>query len=320
MAKLEDSRYRELLKALQSQDPEHLDFLLKPRDPYAIRDELENSLGRHVAENYDLPKTRLNELFEKKIEMPKIISDPSQLQGNEALYRYLEGGKNPEIIVNPKRGHFEQLGDMLHELGHHKDVVSGYDPEDIAKSIHNPSKLAGLDAAEKYFEGHHEKGLFGLEALKNLLKSGKIKSVAALLGPAAIGMGALGATQDAMAGDMTGAALKGASVIDPTGITSAASTIKERLEMSPEDAKVASAQDRLSALPVGLDIEQSAIDQADDHVETLNSQANHLKAMANHAKAQNSLVKEMNKSNKEEAKQKRDYFKNIANMVKGRKD
>lgn len=207
----EKKRFEELMKAIQSNDPEHLDFMLRNKSPYAVRDELENTLGKHVKDNYDLPDDRLNELFEKKFDTPNIRESNMKDWGE---YEYSDP-TNPKILIRKGLTEPEAMGTKLHELGHHKDIISGYEPSNSMKKL-KTSAGSGLEAAENLFEGHHQKGLFGLESLKELMKSGKIKSAAHLVAPAlkaltagAIGSAVLGAGQKAYAGDFKGAGKEG---------------------------------------------------------------------------------------------------------------
>lgn len=203
----EKKLFEELMRAIQSNDPQHLDFMMKNKSPYAVRDELENSLGKHVRDNYDLPDDRLNELFEHKFDTPNIRQADMKDWGE---YEYSDP-KNPKILIRKGLSEPEAMGTKLHELGHHKDIITGYEPSDSMKKL-SSSTGTGLEAAENLFEGHHKKGLFGLESLREMAKSGKIKSVAHMAAPmlkalslGAAGMAAAGAGQKAYAGDFEGA-------------------------------------------------------------------------------------------------------------------
>ena len=270
----EDKRYKDLIDSIFKGDDEKLDFLLKQKGVYGVRDELENSLGRFVKENHSLSDKNLNEVFDSKILMPEILTD--NIPGSGARYKYNPKDLSKDkIILSPGLTEAERSGAILHELGHKNDLLKGYNLKDASKAgIHSNKGLNGLEAAEKYFEGHHmDKPLFGLESLKELIKSGKIKSGAGVVGPIlkALTAGAvgLGASNKAMAGDKLGASLDVASLIDPTGLASTASDIKSRLS-DKEYAKEAQEQDYLSALPIGLADEEQAIMNNDKYKDLLN--------------------------------------------------
>ena len=152
------------------------------------------------------------------------------------------------------------MGTRLHELGHADDVLTkGATSSQPLSEVSDTLKGEGLENALKAFGQHHEGGFFEKEALQKLLSGGK-------LGLGALGAGALalGAGQKAMAGDIPGGLMDAGAMIDPTGIAGAASTIRDRLKLNPDDAAQATTQDRLSALPIGLDTEDSAIQQNED--------------------------------------------------------
>lgn len=204
----EKRRFEELIKSIQGNDPDHLDFLMRSKNPHAVRNELENTLGKFVKDNYDLPDNRLNELFENKFNTPSIKEIDMRDWGE---YDYTDKNK-PSILIRKGLTEPEKMGTKLHELGHHNDVIRGYDIIDPLKS-EKLSSLSGLESAENYFKGHHKKGLFGLESLKELISNGKIKTIAPLiaktLSTGAIGAAALGIGQKAHAGDLEGAKEEG---------------------------------------------------------------------------------------------------------------
>jgi hypothetical protein len=258
----EDKRYKELLSSIFNNDDEKLNFLLKQKGVYGVRDELQNSLGRFVKENHSLPDGRLNEIFDSKIQMPELIT--SDIPGSAARYKFNPKDlSNDKILLSPGLTEAERSAAILHELGHKSDLMKGYNLSEAAKAgIASSKGLNGLEAAEKYFEGHHmDKPLFGLESLRELMKGGKLKS-AGMIGPVlkALTAGAvgLGATNKAMAGDNLGAVLDAASIVDPTGIAGAASDIKNRLS-DKNYAEEAKKQDYLNALPIGIADEEQAI-------------------------------------------------------------
>lgn len=120
-------------------------------------------------------------------------------------------------------------------------------------------KDAGYNMERK--RGYMQKMSDGVpfEKLMKMVKPGA-KTLLSALPLAAAGLGAYGVGQKAMAGDIPGAALEAGSMVDPTGLSSAASQVKERLQ-HPEMAKENAKEDFLRALPVGLDLEESAIQQ-----------------------------------------------------------
>jgi hypothetical protein len=92
-----------------------------------------------------------------------------------------------------------------------------------------------------------------------------------MLGMAALAPVALGAVKKAQGGDIPGAALDVGTAIDPTGLVNAAGQVKERLQ-HPEMQKEYAKQDYLRALPPGLDLEESAIQQNEERPDNSNFQ------------------------------------------------
>ncbi len=265
----EDKRYKDLIDSIFKNDDEKLDFLLRQKDVHGVRNELENALGRFSKENHNLPENRLNELFQNEIQMPKLIKE-GNLPNSDAQYRFNPKDLSKDkILLSPSLSEGERAGAILHELGHKNDLMKGYNLSEASQAGKGMSKgLNGLESAEKFFEGHHmDKPLFGLESLRELMKSGKIRSVSGIAAPVlkALAAGAIGlsATNKAMAGDTLGAGFDAASIVDPTGLAGMASDINQRMK-DPEYAKEASKQDRINALPPGLDLEQQAIDSTED--------------------------------------------------------
>jgi malic enzyme len=79
-----------------------------------------------------------------------------------------------------------------------------------------------------------------------------------LLGMGAAGLGISSILSKAHAGDLSGAGLDAAEMVDPTGIAGMANEAKKRLD-NPEYAKEQAKEDRLNAMPVGMDLEAKAI-------------------------------------------------------------
>ncbi len=93
--------------------------------------------------------------------------------------------------------------------------------------------------------------------------SGGFAKLMPILGLGAAGLGALGVMKKAHAGDYTGAGLDAAQMVDPTGISGMVGDIKKRMD-DPTYAKEAAKEDKLKAVPVGMDLEQQAIDSTED--------------------------------------------------------
>lgn len=249
--------FEDIKKYLGIGDEEAVQELLKNRDPYAIRNILGTALGQHVNENYNTPTNA----FENSKLLEKTPIQYGKLPANiQSEYNPTSGGilmprQNPDIA-------HAQTGDLLHELGHKDDIENkGWQynlAKDISEQPGSMKDVTGLPAALKEFGNHHESGFFEKEALQKLLSGGKL----GVLGALGAGAMALGAGNKAMAGDLPGAALDAGAIVDPTGIAGAASQIKDRLN-NPDYKKYSDA-DQLQALPPGLDIEQSAIQQNDN--------------------------------------------------------
>lgn len=250
--KKEDEFLKELFKAAESGDEEAQRFLFRNRDHHAVRSVYSKGLGKLVNENYDNP---LN-VFQNKEILKEVPIEYGNLPENIAG-RFSQT-KN-KITLNPNNSDLlhKQTGVKIHELGHANDALSGFESQPI---ITPDRKLIGLDAAEQAFSDHHQAGFFEKDALAKLLKNKKLSMLPAL----ATGAALLGASERANAGDYSGAALEGAGLVDPTGLAQAAKRIKDRLAMSPEESKQAKKEDYRQALPIGLDIEQQAIDQAEE--------------------------------------------------------
>lgn len=88
----------------------------------------------------------------------------------------------------------------------------------------------------------------------------KLMSVLGTAGPIGAGVGALAALRS---GDVPAAVLHGASAIDPTGISDAALTVKQRMDMNPEEAMEESKEDYYSAMPGDLANEFRVQDKLD---------------------------------------------------------
>jgi hypothetical protein len=163
------------------------------------------------------------------------------------------------------------ISSALHELKHGSQLQGKHTPVDSAlikeSLLHNltgpdlaQANGVGLANAEKVLNKHHVfDSIFEREGLQRLLSGKKLGALLPIAGALGIGAAALGTMDKAQAGDIPGAALTAASAVDPTGIAGAVNTVRDRMQMQPEDAAEATRQDRLSALPIGLDLEESAI-------------------------------------------------------------
>ena len=208
---------KELIKAIETEDEDALRFLTKNKNPYGIRDTFENRLGQFVNENYEIPDSSdYKKLFKnEKLIVPK-VEVMKNLPGLFGEYDYTDQN-SPIIRLNSllnKDDPNQYTGTLLHEIGHHNDLLKGYEPGEIklSKPGRKNVEQLGLDAAEEYFKGPHKEGLFGLEALKDLIKGNKIRSMAHIASPllkaagiGAAGMGLASIGNKVMAGDLKGA-------------------------------------------------------------------------------------------------------------------
>jgi hypothetical protein len=165
----------------------------------------------------------------------------------------------------------DTLGVAPHEEQHLSDFMTRPEYRPVGSSFQE-----GHHQKKGIFEGHElireakdlPKNARELEEIaKQAKKMGKtvkpwtkLMSVLGTVGP----IGALGAAGASLySGDVPAAVLQGASAIDPTGIADAALTVKQRMDMSPEDAAKASKEDYYSAMPGDLANEFRVQDQLD---------------------------------------------------------
>ena len=245
--------FTNIKKAISSGDDEMLADLVRQKQPLALREDLSQVLGSHVNENYDNP---LNIFENKKLLEDVPITYTKNLPKGTAGHYVKDRGIF--LPVEDSSNLNKQTGVKVHELGHANDEFNGFTEPQAYERIKNIRPDTGLAAAEEAFANHHEAGFFEKEALQKLL-SGKKLSMLGALGAGAM---ALGAGNKAMAGDLPGAALDAGAIVDPTGITGAASQVRDRL--NNPDYKRYSDSDQLQALPPGLDIEQATIQQNDN--------------------------------------------------------
>jgi hypothetical protein len=263
----------ELLSKIKNGEP--VDSMFSQYDPYAIRDLLEEAAGDAAGNKHPF------DLFEKPelLKDVKVYENPKMEDWGEALL-----GKNSEITVRNKA----DKGTLIHEAQHAYDHISQPDVKyrgessslaalkklrddlDIKRPIKQLSDLKGLEETSAFMAKHFKPDVIeGSDKLKQLInlerivKGQPLKSIAHIIPLAGAGLIGLGAMNKAQAGDLTGAGLDAASIIDPTGISSAASEINERLR-NPEYAREQKKEDYLKALPMGLDIEQQAIDSTEE--------------------------------------------------------
>lgn len=158
---------------------------------------------------------------------------------------------NAYQIPAESRGQF-QLGT---DYGLNKAVSDVVPDNTILNSNADRHHLPRIDEVEGL--GLADKGNWELRNIGRLFAGKGLKNL--ILPGLGLGAAALGTMDKAQAGDIPGAALTAASAVDPTGIAGAVNTVRDRMQMQPEDAAEATRQDRLSALPIGLDLEESAI-------------------------------------------------------------
>jgi hypothetical protein len=270
---LNKREYEDLVRRIdKNKDPtrlsEEISDLFLNKDAYAGRDFTEAAAGRFAKENLGV-KTA-DDLI-KHYEKPEVLSNLNIVENPKLLEQ--EGAHG---IYYPKQKKIvlptgEDISTAIHEFSHpYDELAHGYYNLSDALTGNKAAKgmnlgAKGLEAIEDLNRGHFFRDdLKGLSQLVRMIKGQKLRGLAV---PALGALGAAGAlmgtAEKAQAGDIPGAALSAASVVDPTGVASAASQVRERLQ-HPELAKQYAKEDYLSALPPGLDLEESAIQDNED--------------------------------------------------------
>lgn len=189
-------------KLIRDNKLDELENLLKGVDPIEVRMLLQETLGDHVFENYDiglpkamreaqkinelpllkkasmnmydeLPEINVNKLYEEKIKKPvklSIFKDASDDLG------FADVGKLDTPIVNLNANMLQKSpgGVVLHEVDHFSDAMNkNYIPKkDMLDTV-----KTGLEGAGEAFAKHNKRGFFELEALKKLTKNKLLGSV-----------------------------------------------------------------------------------------------------------------------------------------------
>lgn len=189
-------------KLIRDNKLDELEHLLKGVDPIEVRMLLQETLGDHVFENYDiglpkamreaqkinelpllkkasmnmydeLPEINVNKLYEDKIKKPvklSIFKDSSDDLGFVDLAKK----ETPTINLNANMLQKSPGGVILHEADHLSDALNkGYVPKkDMIDTV-----KTGLEGAGEAFSKHNKRGFFELEALKKLTKNKLLGSV-----------------------------------------------------------------------------------------------------------------------------------------------
>jgi len=214
-------------KLIRDNKLDELASLLKGMDPIEVRMLMQETLGDHVMENYDiglpkaikeatkiselpllkkasmnmydeLPEVNVNKLYEQKIKKPvklSIFKDASDDLG----YVDLKELDTPTIHLNRNIMQKSPGGVIIHEADHISDALNKkYVPKE---DMLDTAKM-GLEGAEEAFAKHNKRGFFELEALKKLTKNKLLSKVPVIgTGLAAYSMLDSG---DVMAADPTG--------------------------------------------------------------------------------------------------------------------
>lgn len=214
-------------KLIRDNKMDELEQLLKGVDPVEVRMLLQETLGDHVFENYDiglpkamkeaqrieslpllkkatmnmydeLPEINVNKLYEDKIKKPiklSIFRDASDDLG----YVNLAEKATPTIHLNQNMLQKSPGGVILHEADHLSDALNkNYIPkEDMIETA-----KTGLRGAEEAFAKHNKRGFFELEALKKLTNNKLLNKIPVIGG----GLAAYSVLDsgDVMAADPTG--------------------------------------------------------------------------------------------------------------------
>lgn len=197
--KVQQRLFDDIKRAAEAGDEEKLDFLLKQKNPLAVRHDLSTVLGQEVRKNYDSPL----DVFKNADALKNTPIEYTDLPENIAGQFTTEG--QGKILMPKTSGDIssKQLGTLLHERGHQDDVLRG-----VVESQPFDKKLlskTGLDAAEQAFGKHHARGFFEKEALLDVLKNKKLSTLAPLMKVAGPAAAIYGMSQgDVFAADPTG--------------------------------------------------------------------------------------------------------------------
>ncbi len=244
---------------------------------------IHNQYNTKSALSYDTPK--LQQHLEILKNNPELVNSSQDLQKLKAyLAESLSKDNSTNNLDKLFRGN-DKLGEYIKDYdkyhipsesrGQHQastdyafnKSISDLVPDNsVLNSNADRHHLPRIDEIEK--KGLLDKGNWELRNISRLFAGKGLKNL--LLPGLGIGATALSTMDKAQAGDIPGAALAAGSIIDPTGLINAAGTIRERLKMSPEEAENANKEDRLQALPIGLDIEESVNQQLDKYKDLKN--------------------------------------------------
>jgi hypothetical protein len=219
--------FDDLKKALGIGDEEALADITRNKTPSTIKDDLSTILGQHVRENYDNP---LNAFENKKIleSVPvEHVKLPENILGKYSLTEnkiYLPHA-NLEI---PSR----QMGTKIHEFGHADEVLTkGVKYAQPLEEVQKLFKGSGIENATEAFGKHHKAGFYELEALKKLLKGGKLAISG--LAPIAKALPVAGTVYGMSQGDAFAADPTGMLQTDELGKGSDETKDKEQFDFSP---------------------------------------------------------------------------------------
>jgi hypothetical protein len=188
---MDNSFFDQLIRSLAEGDDDLTKDLFKDDRPIRIRNKSSEALDRFVQENYEkrTPKA-LENLFEDKDKLKGIKYEKKVLDGDLGFYLPEER----KIVLNSIDT--TPISTALHEQLHgtENDDLKGYSKQ-IKRSdelLSDPkvlSRLKGLDNAEKFFKGHHDKyDLMELGGLKNLTRNKKIMASIPILGALVAGV------------------------------------------------------------------------------------------------------------------------------------
>ena len=215
-------------KLIRENKMDELSSLLQGVDPIEVRMLLQETLGDHVGENYDiglpkamkeaqrieslplvkkasmnmydeLPEINVNKLYEEPIKKPvklSIFKDKSDDLGFVDLAKK----ETPTINLNQNMMQKSPGGVILHETDHLSDALNkNYIPkQDMLDTV-----KMGLHGAEEAFAKHNKRGFFELEALKKLLANKKLQAAIPVVGAGLAAYSVLD-SGDVMAADPTG--------------------------------------------------------------------------------------------------------------------
>lgn len=235
-------QYEELLKRLSG--GEDISDMVKNYDAHTIRDFGEQAAGKFAKDQYGANTVEdLKKLYEK----PEVLANTS-IHENPKLLNELDAHgiyypKQNKIILN----NAEDLATGIHELSHPYDEKAHgfFNVRDALtgnkKSVGMDLAAKGLEAAEELNRGHFFKDdLKGFAQLQRMLKGQPLRNIA--IPALALGSALYSAGSKASEGDLTGAALSGAGIVDPTGIASGLETIRDRLKLAQTNPAEANKQ------------------------------------------------------------------------------